>query len=57
MLTKIGENSFWNKSITGVFKINWDKIKKGRSVGSKVSNHRRSPVLEASNAERGNNSK
>ena len=43
--------------MTEVFKMSWDKIKNGSRVGSKVSNHRRSPSLEAVSASSGNSSK
>ena len=41
--------------MAGVFKINCDKIKKGNSVGNNVSNHKRSPFFDASNAWSGKN--
>ena len=40
-----------------VFKINWERIKNGSNVGSKVSNQRRRPVFDASNVLEGKNSR
>ena len=57
MRRKAGPDTFRRLSTREVFKINCERIKKGSKVGSRVSNHNKSPVLDASKVCVGNTSR